>query len=305
MKFNVIQPNTDSMSVVQSAINDGDCIYRSPHVGNVNNSELSLILGLSEMGANVQVELVDSIRGDDRYARPQVALIGEGAITLASRRAAKSRVVGGCTPSVDAVDELIVMGVKVETEIPPTLRTLHVGSLRQAMPETVDVAISSEYFATIGNLTYAMVLEESTSLVGRPLRMVDAQGKPREVCDVSDFSNVYGMGENPDQGLLPPLEAMMAIEIIKKFMENGFQDGQIVHVAGPDMVKYTKEDKIMQPTRDIAGRVLSRLGVDDSVSMDYVVPCMKTIVESGEFNGVISTDIQSQYDVILANEGAK
>ncbi len=302
MKLSIIHPEEDSIGALESAIVDGDCVYRSPHVGNVNNSELSLMFGLSEMGAMVQVELVDSIRGDDRYSRPQVALIGDSAITLASRNSAKSRVVGGCEPKPEAVDELIALGVKVDTELSPTLRSLHVGSLEQAVPESVSITVSSEYFATMGQMAYKMVLEEAQKVVDRPLRNVDSQGKPREVSGEHTLDNIYGLGDNPGEGLLPPLEAMMAMEVVKKLIDNNSQDGQIVHVAGPDMIRYTREDGIMGRVETIAQNVLSGLAIGRNTSLEYVVPCMKTVVESGEFNGVIDSSVQSQYDMLVADK---
>jgi len=135
------------------------------------------------------------------------------------------------------------------------------------------------------------------------MRMVDAEGKIVETEPTpEDFANIYGLGEQPDQGMLPPLEAMMAIEVVKKVLEGNGADGQIMHVAGPDMIRYTKVDEVMQPVLLIARNALSGLGITAPVVIDYVVPCMKTILSSDNFSSHIGANIQSQYDILAARK---
>lgn len=304
MNLSIIHPEQQSLTVIESTIDNGGEIFRSPHVGNVNNNELRLMLGLGNIGAQMQIELVDTIRGDDSYSNPRLAYINDQKITLVTRNTAKSRVVGGCFANDDAVDDLISKGVKVSEESPLTLRTLHTNSLRQILPDNVKVINSSEYFASIGQSLYQLVLSTSQEVVNRPLRRVDEQGKIREVSEKFEPVDIYGLGDDPNQGILPPLEAMMSIEIIKKLIDNNLGDSQIVHIAGPDMIKYTKQAEIMEPVVSITQKIASELGVPNMTNFEYIVPYMGAVIES-EVCVVVADDIQSQYDVIAKASGYK
>jgi hypothetical protein len=297
MKLNVIHPGESSLGVIKSTIDQGEPIYRSPHVGNVNASELSLMLGIDAMGGSMQIELVDTIRGDDRYSDPRNLVFGGRVITLASRNYAKSRVVGGCDVEPSAIEAAKLLGVKIDDGSQVTLKTLHTDALVQAMPQTVAISTSSEYFSSIGEQAYQLVLAESGGIIDRPLRMVDGEGKLREVMEAGSLP-IYGL-DGSKEGLLPPLEAMMAIEAIKKVLDSGGTDSQIVHVAGPDMIRYTKLDEVMGIVSVIADRVLGELGISKSVQVDYVVPCMKTVLGSSGFAKVLGGEVQSQYDILV------
>lgn len=299
MKTTIIHPEAQSLEVIQTTINQNQPIYRSPHVGNVNNNELSLVLGIAGMGGTMQLELVDSIRGDDSYSNPRVVKIGEKALVLASRNTAKSRVPGGCAinPNLDDEAELLELGIVTKPHM--TLRDVHMNSLNMVLPEAVSATPSSLYFASIGSRAYESVLCASNTIVDRPLRRIDAEGKIRDMPTVTNYSDIYGLGDNPTEGLLPSLEAMMAIEIVKKVVDANGSDVQIVHVAGPDMIRYTKESEMMQKVDKIATSAISELGVSQNQTVEYVVPCMKTIIESDNFDRVINGTVQSQYDILV------
>ncbi len=303
MKLNISHPEKKSLQVVTDTIEEGDTIYRSPHVGNVSNADLSLMFGIGAMGGTIQLELVDTIRGKDKYSEPKVAIVGLTRVVLASNKNA-GRIVGSCTAIPEGVDQLneLGVGIGINGAQDVTLKQLHLDSLRQIVPSTVEVTPSTEYFAQIGAEAYEMILRESRSVLGRPLRKVDSSGRIEEGQDTADVSNVYGLGDKPNEGLLPPLEAMMAIEIVKKALDGNGSDGQIVHIAGADMIKYTKMEEVMQPAKEIADRVLSDLGIPGRITIDYVVPCRATILESADFDPVISENIRSQYDVMVARK---
>lgn len=303
MKLTTLHPEQGSLAEIQTNIDQGVTIYRSPHVGNVNSSELGLLLALDQMGADTQVELVDTVRGDDRYSNPRVATIGERTITLASRNTAKSRVVGGCEVEQDAIVQLQDLGIDVDCTTTPTLRSIHLGSLVQALPESIRVTASSRYFAAIGEQAYGLALASSVAQVGRSLRTIDTEGKIREVVGAPDLSDIYGLGNNRCTGLLPPLEGMMAIEMIKAVIDGNGSDVRIVHVAGPDMIRYTKQPEIMVPAERIATMVLGELGIGENVDIEYVLPCMKTTLESSGFEPIIVPGIMSQYDLIQQSAG--
>lgn len=302
MKVNIIHPEEKSLDVIQSTINQYEPIYRSPHVGNVNNSELNLILGIEGMGGHVQLEMVDTIRGDDRYSNPRVALIGGRAITLASRNYAKSRVVGHCTVDVGGLETLGNLGIKVADGTSVNLKSLHLDTLTQALPDRVMVTPSTKYFSSIGSLAYGLVLAESDRLLGRGLRFVNEEGKIGDGVQYDSSTPIFGATELGEIGVMPPLEAMMAIEMLKKIQDSGGQDLQIVHVAGPDMIRYTRDEAVMGPSVAIASSVLKALGMAQNVSIDYVVPCMKTILESSCFDKILDDNVQSQYDILMPDD---
>lgn len=302
MKLNISHPEKQSLQFVSRAFESGEVIYRSPHVGNVNGSELGLVLGLSAMDASMQLELVDTIRGNDSYSQPRVAIVGLEKIVLASNKHS-GRVVGSCQSKTEGIQQLESIGIAVP-ESTTTLKQLHVDSLRQVLPDNVEVTPSTEFFGQLSDNVYKTILKEAAAILGRPLRSVQDTGKIEQTVEPADFSNVYGLGSNPNEGLLPPLEAMMAIEIVKKVLESESEDNQIVHIAGVDMIRYTKNPSIMQPVEEIVARVLSDLGMSNNLCFDYVVPCMKEVLESDEFDTTIGEDVQSQYDILVAKQFA-
>lgn len=301
MKLNISHPEKQSLTVVSRAIDNGETIYRSPHVGNVNNEELSLALGIGAMGGKIQLELVDTIRGNDSYSQPKVAVVGLQKITLASNKHA-GRIVGSCEAKTEGVEQLKSIGIAVSNEA-ETLKDIHVESLRLALPGSTTVTPSTEFFEQIGPDVYEMVLRASEEVVSRPLRQVTDTGRIEEVVGPINFGSIYGPKNN--RGLLPPLEAMMAIEIIKKVTENEGNDSQIIHIGGASMTQYTKESGIMQPVEDIANNVLSTLGISSGVLVEYVVPCRENILCSPNFSSTISTDVNSQYDILVSRQADK
>lgn len=294
-------PEGKSLKVISKTIDEGSPIFRSPHVGNVSNAELSVIYGVAGLGGEVKLEIVDTIRGKDRYSLPRVAIVGMKRILLASNKGS-GKIVGSCEVLDAALEELRGEGLLAEDADPKTLKDLHLDSLRRALPESVGIVPSSEYFAQIGAKAYAAVLRETVNVLGRTLRSVNEEGKIEEGIQAQDFEDIYGLGELKSVGLLPPLEAMMAIEVIKKAIEAPGKDVEIVHIAGPDMIKYTKDEAVMKPVEAIAERVLLDIGLPANVSIDYVVPCMATIQNTAGFDPVVGPNIQSQYDILAERE---
>jgi hypothetical protein len=299
MKVTVLHPETESVQTIMEAIAADETLYRSPHVGNVNPSELQLVLGICSLGGSMQLEMVDTIRGDDSYSNPRVAILGEQTIPLASRNYAKSRVVGACAVDPDGLAYLQTISPIFDLPPPSTLKALHLAALKQAVPSSAQIKASSEFFAEIGPQAYSLVLQEATEQIERPLRHVDADGRILPVDSRStDFTDIFGVGTNPNQGLLPPLEAMLAIEVIKVLQAARGSDARLTHIAGPDMIRYTKVDEVMSPVKRIAERVLAELGMQQNVECEYVIPCMKTIVESPRFPTVLPPNVRSQFDLL-------
>lgn len=304
MKLTVISPESQSLRQINTAIKENDTIYRSPHVGNVNANELRLLLGLSNSGATVQLQMVDTIRGDDRYANPRVALVGGTSIALASRNYAQSRIVGASIVSVDGLSKLSNFGIGfTDPADAATLKTLHLSAMRQVLPERTTMNASSAYFATAGTLAYEAMLQSTARILSRPLRTIDCEGKIRQIDELPKGElDIYGLGANPMSGLLPSLEGMMAMEVVTKVMATQGADARIVHVAGPDMIRYTKLEDVMKPVETIANSVLKELGIGSDAQVEYVVPCMRTLLESKQFCNPVLNGVESQYDLLAARQ---
>lgn len=298
MKLNVSHPKEQSLQLVTQASDEGEILHRSPHVGNVNNQELGLLFGLSALGVELQLELVDTIRGNDSYSQPRIASVGLKKIVLASNKHA-AKIVGSCQVQPQGVDELNRLGIETDSAA-KTLKDIHVGSLKAVIPENVSITPSSESFAQLDRLVYETILRETQKVISRPMRSVTETGKIEEINDTSDFKTIYGL--DGALGVLPPLEAMMAIEIIKKVIENKGEDQQTIHVGGKDMVKYTREDVLMQTVEDIVSRTLSDFGVSNNITFDYIVPGIGDILSSEQFNPVIEESMSTQYDILMQQQ---
>ncbi len=299
MKLQIRHPDKLSLETITKTVERGEVIYRSPHVGNVNARELSLILGLEKMGASVQLEMVDTIRGTDSYSLPRVALCGGDKVVLASNKKS-GKIVGACTVDEESKRSMLAKGL-IDGAMPiKTLKDIHMASLCDALPSTVEIAASSEYFARIGRVAYKAVLAESMTRIARPLRQVAETGTIVELSPDQTIENIYGLGEDPDIGVLPPLEAMMAIEILKLILEQDGKDVSIVHVAGPDMIRYTKDEQLMSIVEAIAKQALLRIGRPSNVVVEYTIPCMEQVLQSKGFDPVIDDGIASQYDLIAS-----
>lgn len=298
MKLQIRQPGSNSLEVVTQAIAEQQTIFRSPHVGNLNSNELRLLFGLDQLGANTQVLLVDTVRGDDRYSNPRSLIVGQTVLSLASRNYAKSRVVGACEVQADTVQLENIIGYALDTS--ETLTSLHMRSLQKVMPASINITLSSEFFSGRA-ATYQQVMTASEGYIDRSFRLVDEQGKIREVHDTQGLT-LFGMGDKPTEGVMPPLEAVLAFECVNAIAKSPGQDVQIVHVGGPDMVQYVGDETIMGPVGLIAKRAIGRLGLPQNVTVEYTVPSMSQLLADTRFPQILEPSINSQYDILRSNE---
>lgn len=304
MSIEIQHPESQSLAAIAQAIEDDIPIRRSPHVGNVNQRELSLIFGIAEMGASVQLEMVDTIQGDDSYSNPRRIEMGGSTTPIVSKKAAKGRVVGACVVNEEGADAMRRLGLSTLDGVitGDNVKELHMDSLRSILPANAEAYPVSEYFASIGVEIASLAIAASHRVIERPLRMVDENGLIRPVGNMEDSNNIFGCGDSPDIGALLPLEAMMAVEFVEVAIDDT-HNGQIVHVAGPDMINYTKMPEIMNPTQQIAAMILAELGASVSKAITYTLPCMQTVINDKRFPaGSITATINSQYDVIQARE---
>lgn len=297
MKLKTIQPGPKSFSALQASVNNGETVFRSPHVGNINKAELALMFGIDAMGGRLELSLVDTIRGDDRYADPRSLLLGGSKIALASRNYAKSRVVAACEIDEAGIKNLQNSALSL---LPPVsnLASLHNAALERAVPESLKVQTASAFFGTIDLEMYRTVLDTARTILSRNLRSATESGKIVEVPMEAPIRELFGRGENPLYGAMPPLEAMLAMECIKAVTVQPSEDVRIVHVGGPDMVRYVADKRVMEPARMIGELSLKRMGRPTNVTVEYVVPCLQTTVDDKQFPRLLDRFIGSQYDIL-------
>lgn len=301
MNITINHPENSLEAVQQAIINQSE-LKRSPHVGNVNRNELAIIHGVPEqLGGFLRVEMVDTIQADDRYASPNKVLFAtQEDVKLLSSRQSKGRVVGSAQLSSDAV-----LAIKrscfprfQEAVEGMSLTELHMSALKKILSYRVSIRTSSEFFASMGDSALREVLTESQKVLERPLRKVDETGKIKPLEGAVPPDDIFGVGTEPGKGVLPPLEAMMAIELLQMAQAHDGGDSQIVHIAGPDMIRYTKDAAIMEPTVAIAQSVGATLGIRADTTIEYVVPDMHELLQSEPFINVLPENIVSQYDAM-------
>jgi hypothetical protein len=300
MNIHIVHPGDRSMSAIEGAIETGEAIKRSPHVGNVNHNELSLVLGLNALGAHVELEIVDTIRGSDNYSSPRHCVVGDQKIPIASSKEA-NKVVGACQLTEQGQQQLADKDFLPTAGAELGLQDVHQHNLVRALPADVMMATTSESFTSIGSELSIFMLTAAPTVIDRPLRAVGSDGKIDVFSGELHPEALFGIGEETRRGIVPPLEVMMAAELLRAVMDNGGNDAQSMHVAGPDMIRYTKDPNVMNPTIELTKRALAHAGVTSPVDIAYVLPCMATILGNTTFDRVIDSSIQSQYDILIAN----
>jgi hypothetical protein len=300
MNIEVRHPGADSLACIMGATSEKQVVRRSPHVGNVSGDELELIMGLDAIGANVQLEMVDTIHGRDQYSSPRLIIVGDQKVPIAGNKQSNGRVVGMCRVNADGTKNIERSGIGLDIFEGDSLADTHMASLERILPDSVDVSLSSAFLSSIGREAMELVLCESQTIINRPLRVAQSCGKIVMANEHYDMNDVFGAGDNPLQGVLPPLEAMMAIEIIQAGMQVNGSDMQIVHIAGPDMIRYTKDTQVMDPVKQIATKVLVELGVSSTSNIEYIIPSMATLLADKDFPNVLpARTINSQYDILF------
>lgn len=283
MKLTVTHPESSSLQAVRSAESSGVIARRSPHVGNVSKAELDCILGLAELGVPLQLEVVDTIHGNDSYSQPRFKLTKDDTEVLVSQKQAKNKIVGSLT-----------------TNSNEAILDVHMQALTDVLPEHVRTMLSSEYFGSIGRPVLIAAITASQQQIDRPLRFVAEGGKIRPFDGDLDESQLYSHASK--LGVLPPLEAMMALEVLEHMTRNKGIDGRIVHIGGPDMITYTKSAVLMATTDQIVQKAVAELGLDSNVTIEYVVPCMATINADPETPKVVPINTVSQHDLAGAQQ---
>lgn len=301
MKINVSQPRDQSLEAIAQAIENGTTIRRSPHVGNVPAGDLALLSGLAALGANVAVELVDTIHGNDNYSKPRKILLTNTEFNLTSLKQSRSKVVGACVVSTEGAESALANGID-GISAGKSLAQIHIDALTRALPSEVRVESSTDYFRSLGAELLRQAILEASSIIERPIREVDDEGKIHDA-ESLNLGNLFGVGENPLSGTLPPLEAMMAIELIDTAINARGSDAQAVHVAGNDMAKYTANTQLMDKVKLVASKIASHFAVPHCVNVEYCLPTRSDLLAHPQFPMVLpGSDIRSQYDLLTLVE---
>lgn len=300
MNITIQQPGIESLACVEAAINNNQIIRRSPHVGNLIFDDLNLLMGLVELGAEVDLELVDSIKGNDNFSDPRRLVTSDSSITLVGLNKVKSKVVGACQVSPDFVPPST--GPAQNIRPGDSLLDIHVQSLRAVLPDRISMTVSSNLYTSLGLEAAELLIEKCTGVLQRPLRFVNEQGKALEVTDQAMVNGVFGFGSEPLQGALIPVEAMIAAELILAAQQSSGADTQLVHIGGKDMARYTAQPEIVTSVTTIAGKTTAEMGLYSSTNVMYLVPTRPELLADPAFpQPLAGTKITSQYDMPAIN----
>ncbi len=297
MKISIEQPGNESLECIDAAIKNNQTIRRSPHVGNLIFDDLNLLMGLTELGADVDLELVDSIKGNDNFSDPRRLISAQGVLALAGLNRVKSKVVGACQVNPDFVAPESGPGMGISPG--DSLLSIHFDALRAALPGNIRMEISSNLYRRLGYDAAQVLLEKSADTLQRPMRYVTEQGKALEITTDAQVNGIFGFGSQPLEGALIPVEAMIAAEIILAAQETQGSDTTLVHIGGKDMARYTAEPEVVGAVNTIADKTAAELGKFGSTLVRYLVPTRPELLANPAFpQPLLGMNITSQYDML-------
>lgn len=252
-----------------TAAQNGVVVERTGHIGNAVQDELAL---LATQG--VRLEMAET-QGDDAYASPYHVINPDGTKTTldgkASRKKHRTYMVGQITIPSD----------RNAGEASPRKNLLeyHLNALRGIAPEPQDV----ECFLTHYQEKYPDVmhaLQQATLEAGAVRRGVDDNGKvqhlnPEDINpkDTADFYRHNGR----KKGYLLPVEAQMAAAIATKAQQS---HDHTIHLGSHDMMSYTKNERLMSATYELARRTLAIMGIDGPRRFNFAVQDCRGIADN-------------------------
>lgn len=212
-------------------------VRRSTHVGNQPARELAIM----SLPPGVDVLMVDTIQGNDRYTTPNIIKNGESSHTLISRTKASGRVVG----SLIAVDPADGMEKSL-----PEIHQRALDELELPNPPTTMM----KFFHRYPDLLAATVTacHEADQL----RRAVRADGK---IIDHPSLSpeTIYG-ANGAHTGALLPLNGMMALDMLVS--EHRGSDSTL-HLGGADMMQYVQDSERLSQVDEVFRRAVALLGI--------------------------------------------
>lgn len=215
---------------------DIEPVRRSSHIGNQPAMELAIMAGLPP---GVDVLLVDTIQGNDRYSRPNQIIRVDSTGQLISNAKSNGRVVGSL--QTNAIGET-----------PEPIIDIHQRALDSLPLRNRPVAMM-KYFSGHPEILGAVMTACVES--AQATRHVQPDGKIERVIP-ADVTTIYGFESS--HGVLLPLNGMMAMDAL---ISHEAGSDSTLHLAGPDMIRYTLNATRMGEVNDVMARACAHLGV--------------------------------------------
>lgn len=249
-------------------------VRRSTHIGNQPPAELAIMAGLPN---GVDIVMVDTIQGSDRYSSPNVLRFGSHAVPLLSKNHASKKVVGSLVVPMEAPASLA--GKK--------LSDIHNRALGSLML-TNTPAPMMEAFSKHPDIVNAVM--QACSEAGEVQRKVLPGGAVSfgEEVDINR-DGIFGLN-GATTGAMLPLNGMMVTDALITHAEGA--DGSL-QLAGPDMIKYTADP-------DRMGQVARR--IDEARGLLGISP-FRQIYEVVSIAALTATvKSQSQHELLVSSE---
>lgn len=241
-------------------------VRRSTHVGNQPARELAIM----SLPPGVDVLMVDTIQGNDRYTSPNVIKNRNDDHMLVSRTKASGRVVGSLR-AVDPIDG-------VERSLPD----IHQSALDKLELPNRPVAMM-KFFHQYPDLLAATVVacDEANQL----RRAVRADGKIIDHSPVEqEEAQVYG-AKGAQSGVLLPLNGMMTLDML---ISNERGSDSTLHLGGADMMQYVQDPERLAQVDEVFGRAVALLGLTRQIHNYRVL----------DSRGLAVIDERSQYELL-------
>lgn len=249
MIVNVEHCVLDNEALAAVVLQGNQPIRRSTHAGNQAPKELVI---QHDMPPGITVIAVDTIRGSDTFSDPRRVRLRDEAIPIAPGRLS-NRIVGSI--AVAAADDTALPLAPLPGEM---LDGYHLRVSSELKPTNPAVTLSA-FFAEAPE-AYAAVMHAAQT-AGALTRVVTSDGviEDAERINVADHG-IFGLIDqtSSQQGALPPLDAMMAYDVIRSAVDGS---DSTVHLAGNDMVVYTKDQERMSRVGELAAHAAAILGV--------------------------------------------
>jgi hypothetical protein len=241
-------------------------VRRSTHVGNQPARELAIM----SLPPGVDVLMVDTIQGNDRYTSPNIIKNRDDSHTLVSRTKASGRVVGSLT-AIDPVDgiekSLPEVHQRALDELELSNRPMTMMKFFRQYPDLLDATVAA---CSEANQLRRAVREDGKIIDHTPV--------------VSENMTIYGVS-GAQSGVLLPLNGMMTLDML--ISEQQGSDSTL-HLGGADMMQYVQDPERLSQVDELFGRTVSLLGLSHRAHSYRVL----------DSRGLAVIDEQSQHELL-------
>lgn len=239
-------------------------VRRSSHVGNQPARELAIM----SLPPGVDVLMVDTIQGSDRYTSPNIIKDLDSHHTLVSRTKASGRVVGSLM-AIDPVDG-------IEKSLPD----IHQRALDELELSNRPVAMMKFFRQYPDLLTATIAACNEASQLRRAVR---EDGKIIDHSATTENPVIYGL-DSAHTGVLLPLNGMMTLDMLISAQQGS---ESTLHLGGADMMQYVQDPERLSQVDELFGRTISLLGLSRQVHTYRVL----------DSRGLAVTNEQSQHEL--------